>query len=138
MLALITMAIFATLVWIYYLNDRKRWGYVKNYFKSAGGINIMLFCFCMAVIALILAFINSVFNVMGGFQGSKVGKGYNLFFGIIWLILGIITVIFCALLFRDAYDLSLNKPMSCNQAADIAHENEYVRGWSKFCNGKYL
>lgn len=138
MVALLTMAIFAALIIIYYMNDRKRWAYVKQYFENSGGMNLMLFFFWAAIVSLIIAFLNAAFNVVGSFQGSRIGKGYNLIFGFIWICFGVFTLIFCALLFKDIYMLSVKKPLTCNRAADIAHENEYVRGWSQFCNGKYL
>lgn len=132
------LGIFSFLIIVYYLNDRKRWDYVRQYFENIGKLNVMLLFFWAAIIALGLAFLNAVFNVLGSMQGPRVGKGYNLFFGFIWLFLSCVVLIFCAILFKDIYKISKNKPMTCNRAADIAHEKEYIRGWSKFCNGKYL
>ena len=63
----------------------------------------MLFFFWIAIVSLILAFINVIFNVLGSIQGPRVGKGYNLFFGFVWLFLGIVVLIFCAILFKDIY-----------------------------------
>lgn len=137
-IALTALSIFAFLIAVYYLNDRRRYDFVRKYFKKIGDKKILGYFFWIAIISLVLAFLNAVFNVLGALQGYKNGRGYSLFFGFLWLILGIITLIFAALLLKDVQTISDRRPMTCSKAADIAHEKEYVRGWSKFCHGKYL
>jgi hypothetical protein len=135
---LICIGTFATLFLVYYLNDEKRWESVRKYFKNSGNFNALKALFWISIISLAIAFLNALFGIIGSSQGSRYGKGYSLFFGFLWLVLAVLTIIFSALLFKDFYKLSKEKPLSCSAAADIAHEREYVRGWSKFCNGKYL
>lgn len=138
LIALISIGIFGALYLIYYYNDLKRWESVRKYFIHSGSFNVIWSLYWIVIISLVIAFLNAVFGAMGSMMGSRYGKGYSLFFGFLWLLLAVLTIIFSALLFKDIYKLSKNKPLSCNDAADIAHEREYVRGWSSFCKGKYL
>lgn len=65
MLALIAIAVFAFLVLIWYLNHKDRWEVIKENFKEIGSFNMFKFFFVVAIIAISLAFLNSLMNFLG-------------------------------------------------------------------------
>lgn len=137
MLALIAIAVFAFLVLIWYLNHKDRWSVIKEKFKEIGSFNMFKFFFIIAIIAISLAFLNALLNFIGSVQSPESAKSYNFVFGWIWLVLFCICLVCTAVFFRDIYQISRDRPYSCNKVADFVEEDEYD-GWSGFCNGKYL
>ena len=65
MCSLIAISIFGFLVIFYGEHDHFRWKIVKQYFKEIGTFNILLFFFILSIIAIVLAFLNGVFNFLG-------------------------------------------------------------------------
>lgn len=136
--AIIAIGLFAFLSAVYFLNDKRRWDYIKQYLSNTKNLNVMPVLFYFALIAIGLAFLNAIFSLIGSLFGQKWGKAYHFIFGFIFLFLGALALIFVTILLKNVYTFTSVKPMTCKQCADIAHESEYQSGWSEFCTGKYL
>ncbi len=66
MMALLAVAVFAFLVIIWYDDYKYRWNILKEYFPNFTNINVVVVFFVLAIIALCLAFLNALFNFLGG------------------------------------------------------------------------
>lgn len=65
MVSLVIIGVFAFLVIIWYDDYNLRWNEISSYFKESGKFNIFKFFFITSIIALCLAFLHSVFGLLG-------------------------------------------------------------------------
>lgn len=123
---LVVTTIFAFLLIIWAKDYQIHYDLIKSYFIHVT-INLYLWALVIGIIALSLAFLNAICNLL------NIRPSYFIF-GAFWITFAFLLIIIFGLLFRDIARFSKNKPVDCNDAADYVHENHY----KKICSSKYL
>lgn len=125
-LGLIAVVVFGFLVVIWFQNHKATYHYIQA--KLGPRLSYVPFVvFILGIVALGLAFLNAVFNFIRA-------KTLNFIFAAVWIGLFFVLAIFTALLFRNAYHLSEQRPFGRQEVASFLPEFQY----KEYCGDKYL
>lgn len=124
--ALIAIVVWGFLVLIWFENYKATYHYIQSKLPAKFAYAPFI-VFIFGIVALGVAFLNSVFNFI------KV-KTLNFIFAFIWIGFFLVFAIFVALLFKNTYSLSKQSAFGRQEVANFIPENQY----GEFCGSKYL
>lgn len=126
LIGLVGVTVFSFLALIWVIDNKIHYNLIKSHFKHFNG-DLYLWILVCGIVALSLAFINAILNLIR-FRAS------SLIFGALWIGFAALLIVLLGLLYRDIGRFSKTKPIDCRDTSDFIHENNY----RTFCPNKYL